>query len=66
MNIPKYIIAVISTLVEIHFPSKNFGRPRKTNNEYIIRKIFKVLITGTHWRELHTPLLSPKTINNLF
>ena len=66
MKIPFYIIAVISTIIEMKFPLPKFGRPRRTNNKYIIEKIIKVLITGTQWRELHSPLLSPKTINNYF
>ena len=66
MSIPKFIIDIIDSEINKSFPDNYLGRPRKTDNKYIIEKIFRVLRTGMQWRELDSSKLSPKTINNYF
>lgn len=66
MELTTFIITMISSIIDSYFHPTKRGRPKKTNNDYIIKMIFKVLRTGMQWRELNSRLLSPKTINNYF
>lgn len=66
MKIPPFIMTIFCNIINKICPSYKVGRPRLTNDEYILKNIFKILRTGMQWRELDTIHLSPKTINNYF